>query len=95
MSGTVVKCPICENDAVVSKHPALSPSTGMEVLGYVYTCEKDGWFTLPESVNDAVTTNRTADSAAKLAKIVAKNYCPESIWPAKRTAPLQAIESIE
>ena len=95
MKSEIRPCPICGDESVFSRHPQPSPSTGEMVPANIYTCKKDGWFSLSDAVNNAVTKNRTTEVIEKLSAIVAKNYFPESEWPASRTAPLQPIESIE
>lgn len=95
MKGSKVNCPVCGNDAYVSKHQTLSPSTGHSVPCYIYTCEKDGWYKLSESVNEVVMTNRTSEIAGKLSAKVAANYFPESLIPMESITPLTLIESLE
>lgn len=86
-----VDCPICGAESFVSQHKLLSKQTGELVLSHVYTCQKDGWFSLSESVNDAVTKHKTSESVQKLKKIVADRYFPEDLWPVDP----QPIESLE
>lgn len=95
MTGKKVKCPICENDAFVSKHQTLSPATGHSVPCYIYTCEKDGWYKLSESVNTLVTNNPAPEITSKLNKIVSDNYFPENLVPLETITPLKLIESLE
>ena len=95
MIGKKVKCPICENDAIVSKHQGSSPTLQTSVPCYLYTCEKDGWFKLSESVQELVTNNPTPEVISKLSKIVAENFFPETLWPADSITPIKLIESLE
>ncbi len=95
MTGKKVKCPICESDAIVSKHQPLSPTLGTSVPCYIYTCEKDGWFKLSESVQELVTDNPSPTVTARLTKIVSDNYFPESLVPLETITPLKLIESLE
>ncbi|WP_313686050.1 hypothetical protein [Pantoea sp.] len=90
--GKEVTCPACGGYAIVSKHPAISPTTGSTVPCYIYTCEKDGWFKLSESVNELVTNNPSPETAEKLSRIIAKNYISEDIWPAEALTPMFLIE---
>lgn len=91
MNAKKVACPICGSESVVSQHKLLSKHSGELVPSFVYTCRKDGWFSLSEAVNDQVTKNKTPDTIKKLAKIVSETYFPEDLWPAEP----QPIESLE
>lgn len=93
--GQEVKCPACGGYAIVSKHPAKSPSSGMTIPCYIYTCEKDGWFKLSESVNKLVTNNPSPDTAEKLSRIIAVNYFSADLYPAEEITPLLLIEQID
>lgn len=95
MTGKNVKCPICEGDAIVSKHQTLSSTLGTSVPCYIYTCEKDGWFKLSESVHELVTNNPTPEIISRLTQCVADNYFPENLVPAEKITPLKLIESLE
>ena len=88
-------CPICGDDAFVSMHKSLSHETGHSVPCYIYTCEKDGWFKLSESVNALVTNNPSPMITAQLAKTVSDNYFPGSLVPLEAVTPLKLIESLE
>lgn len=95
MTGKKIKCPICGSDAIVSKHQTLSPTLGTSVPCYIYTCEKDGWYKLSESVNALVTNNPAPAIISRLTKIVSDNYFPENLVPLESVTPLKLIESLE
>ena len=91
----VIPCPICGDDAFVSMHESLSHTTGHSVQCYIYTCEKDGWFKLSESVNELVTNNPSPAITTKLTKIVSDDYFPASLIPMESVTPLKLIESLD
>ena len=95
MKSVTKPCPICGDDAFVSKHDSLSHATGHSVPCYIFTCEKDGWFKLSESINALVTNNPSPTITAKLTKIVSDNYFPDSLVPMENVTPLKLIESLE
>jgi len=95
MNGKVVPCPICQNEAIVSKHQTLSPTLKTSVPCYIYTCEKDGWFKLSESVHSLLIDNPAPRVINRLTKIVTDNYFPASLIPAEAVTPLRLIENLE
>lgn len=95
MNGKVVKCPICDNEAIVSKHQSISPTLMTSVPCYIYSCEKDGWFKLSESVQALVTNNPAPSDIGRLTRIVNANYFPASLVPMESVTPLMLIEALE
>ncbi|MGR7040922.1 hypothetical protein ACU63Y_07970 [Klebsiella aerogenes] len=86
-----VKCPICGNEAIASKHKLLSQATGNLVPSHVYTCDNDGWFSLSESVNNLVTNAPSAETVEKLKNIVSRTYFPADLWPAE-PRPIESLD---